>query len=249
MTSRIKITKLNLLIIFLIAIIGLIFVLNYIFIPKNVLKYSGLQIYEAIQKYDYLSSRGFNTTVVIKGQDDRGEVELKGEVTEALSGMLTLYTNETCRIIEGLLGTKDVRAIEIYFLVEKPISIEMIYPSESELDKFLTLLNLADKIKGEFAFTTVKPITSTIILKVKNLNQRCFATSDIEVETYSSDFILKVEKPIRTRDIAEMIIWLDEELSIENFQTTQLSLFKGVENKSEIAKFEKIGVPLRIHEI
>jgi len=243
--------KKELLIIFLLLLVGIGFVLYNIFKPSGVLKYNGLQIYDAIKEFNYLSSHGFDITATVLGTDYSGDIQLNGKIIEAKEGLFVLQVNDSYyRIVEGLMGVEDIRAKEIYLYVSKPVVVEAIkYPVKSFVE-FSNLLEDYEKVKCEFAVVTDKPITPLIIQKFRNLGRSFYDIPNVEVEQYDNGFILNVRNPIEADALLEILNLVNKELYIEKFESNYLFLYKGVENEDEAVKIkEDVGGLVRIYKI
>lgn len=237
--------KKELLVISLLLIISVGFVLYCLFKPSNTLKYNGIQIYDAIKKYNLLFSCGFDINVTIIGRDYSGDVELSGTIAEVEEGYFILQINNTYfRIIEGLMGAEDVQAREIYLQVSKPIVVEIVIPPVKSFTQFSDMLKEYERIRCEFAVVTNKTITPLIIQRLRNLGTSFYNIPNVEVEQYDNGFAVIIRKPIKTSDLLKIMNSVNEELQIENFESNYLFLYKGIENEGEINEIKESGIGL-----
>jgi hypothetical protein len=242
----------ELLIIFLLLLIGIGFVLYYsLFKPSGTLKYNGLQIYDAVKEYDFLSSHGFDINVTVWGNDYSGNIKLNGKIIEAEGGLFVLQINDShYRVIEGIMGTEDVQAKEIYFYVAKPMVVEVIKSPIKSFVEFSDLLEDYEKVKGEFAVVTNESITPLVIQKLRNLGGSFYNIPNIEVEQYTNGFIVNIRNPIEANGLLEILNLVNKELYIEKFESNYLFLYKGIENENEAIRIkENAGGLVRTYKI
>lgn len=212
-----------------VAIIIAIVFIPYSFTAKTQLEYPGIRIYEVVNTIERLLSKGFDFEVVVEGKDyyDR-EIKLKGHVVNTGRGYFVLATENGFRIIEGPLGTKDVRADKIKINVKEPVVIEAIFPPEK--GKKLVLKNF-EKYKSSIVLKN----SNMSLMEIQNLKNQFpdFYSVDkkIEFEFLKSDILIVLNYPVNTQAISKFL----EKVNYTEF-VTGYSYYYTYANSEEEAK-------------
>ncbi len=198
--------------------------------PDNSLQYDGVRIYDAIRKYNELSRKGFSVSADIRGRDSEGLVNLNGEVVEGNSGFFVVRDGERYRLVEGPLGSQDIRADIITFSVEEPISIEFSYSNIDSFEEFLSLLKESERFRGAISFTTKEPLNSIIFQEMKNTGFVIYGQNGDNFVSFENGMYVEIKESVDSESLAENLEEVNSELNITDFLSGRVFVFTGAGN-------------------
>lgn len=218
----------------LLAVLVLVLVNYSILKTPGRMVFNGVRIYDAIKSYNYLASNGFDVGVSVTGRDYTGMVSLEGAVVEVHYGWFILDTGKGYRIVEGPMGSQDVRADSISFTVSPAVTVEAVYPP-AELGMNDLIINGFDKFKGSIALETGETPTAGLIQGIRNNDREVYLSLEktIKVEAYNRGIIINIEMPIGMGTLGEMISLINEEVKINKISTGYRFYYTGAGDDKE----------------
>ncbi|MBN2330193.1 MAG: hypothetical protein JXC85_00080 [Candidatus Aenigmarchaeota archaeon] len=211
---------------------------NTLLRPSTVFRYNGVQIYDAIRDFRNLESRGFDVTVHVEGSSGGQPFLASGGIVETYTGWFVLKTDDSYRIVEGPMGSKDVLAGLIYFDVSPAFSVEAVYePYESgTFSPRFSFEHGFRKVRGSIAFDKAE-ITSTAVQRLRDLNEEFYSVTPnrIQVTPFGTGIILDIKVPVPVSELEELV----ESIGSGRIRTGYMYYYTGADDEEDINEIKK----------
>lgn len=213
---------------------------------KTKIEYPGIRIYEAVNTIERLLYKGFDFEVEVEGKDYLNrEVKLEGYVINTGNGYFILATegnkSNNFRIVEGPLGSKDIRADKIRIIAKSPFVIEAIFPPQSG-EKLL--LKQFEKYKSSIVFKNAN-ISLIEIQKLKNIFPNFYSVDEkIKTKIFGNEILMVINYPVSTNSIAEFLKKINYTEFITGYNYYYTYANSEEEVKDKIEKLRKKGAVL-----
>lgn len=222
-------------IILMLAVIITILVSFYSTEGKTELEYKGIEIYQAIDKAQYLNSHGFVYNVYVEGKNRQGKtINLKGKVLDTERGFFVVNSDKGVRIVEGPAGKQDIKSTSIIFKTNMPYVAELVYPPYSGFNEFSDKLDKYRKIKGSISVETNSPISPIILQEIENMDTNFYFSKYIQIKNFLKGFKILLKQPINSQKLNNILLSVNKTYGIKDIKTGKIYFYRGVDSEEEI---------------